>query len=220
MCFASICPAQTRPSAPVQAVKVDAVEQGVIRRGPVDSVTKQPTTNPTGAVESPTSQFGMARVMMSLGLVIALILGMKFFGQKWFLPKSTRSNGRIVETLSRAIIGPKQQVLLIRVGKRRVLVVGDSGGKLAPLDQITDSDEIAELLGQLQTERSGAAAGAFSSLFGKSTEKYTASESRITDEVNEAEDDAAIVDTSVTSTKRDLESLLAKVRGVSSRLGS
>lgn len=57
-----------------------------------------------------------------------------------------------VKVLSRSVLAPKQQVLLLQVG-RRVIVVGDSGGNMTPLCEISDSDEVAALLGQLQANR-------------------------------------------------------------------
>ncbi len=169
----------------------------------------------SGAAANRSSGFGFARVAASLGVVLVLIFGLRYFGQKWFAPGTARGSGRTVETLSRAIIGPKQQVLLIRVGKRRVVVVGDSGGKLSSLDTITDADEIAELVGQVHTDKLGPAANAFAGLFGKSAERFAERETDRSEPI-----DKEMVDESVSSTQRDLESLLSKVRRVSGKLGS
>jgi flagellar biogenesis protein FliO len=163
---------------------------------------------------APSSGFGLVRVLVSLGIVVGIILLLKHFGQRWFVPGTVKGSNRTVETLSRTIISPRQQVLLIRVGRRRVLVVGDSGGKLSQLDQITDADEIAELTAQLRTEKTGPAATAFAGVFGKSAEKFEA------DTVaNQNMGNVEPVNSSVTETHSDLAGLLEKVRGVSSRLG-
>ena len=209
----------TQPTAAVTAPVTSAYSGAEIRR----SVEQDPSASTTAAANEtgesdskPSPGLDTARVVVSLGVVLVLIFGLKLFGQKWFAPGSVKSSNRTVETLSRATIGPKQQVVLVRVGKRRVLVIGDSGGKLSALDQITDANEIAELVGHLQTEKLGpTAANAFAGLFGKNAEKFAAAESEPPDVV-----DKDMVDSSVSSTQRDLESLLSKVRRVSGKMGS
>jgi flagellar biogenesis protein FliO len=224
--------ATTKPAAEVFPATIDtSIESKTIRREHKADARKTSESGEAVSEPAPSGQLSLTRVVMSLGIVLALIFGMKFFGQKYFGPKGMKSTGRTVETLWRAMIGPKQQVLLIKVGKRRVIVVGDSGGTLSALDQITDPDEIAELVGQLHTEKLGPAANAFGGIFGRSAEKFAAVTSSLSatrrakddavegDDVTAEDDAAAIVDKSVSATQRDLESLLAKVRGVSSRIG-
>jgi flagellar biogenesis protein FliO len=176
------------------------------------------TDDTTAVAAAPDTGFGTARLIMSLGLVLAIIFVLKHFGQRWFVPGAVKGGSKTVETLSRSIIGPRQHVLLIRVGRRRVLVVADSGGKLSQLDQITDADEIAELTAQVRTDKLGPASTAFAGLFGKSAEKF---ENIGPDKREDKEDlvDPEMVDTSVAVTQSELQGLLEKVRGVSSRMG-
>jgi flagellar biogenesis protein FliO len=62
-----------------------------------------------------------------------------------------------VQVLSRTHLSSKQKILLIRVG-RRVLVVGDGAGGLATLCEIDDPDEVAALTGEADLgPRAGAA---------------------------------------------------------------
>jgi hypothetical protein len=71
-----------------------------------------------------------------------------------------------VQVLSRTVLSPKQQLMLVRVG-RRLIVVADSGGQMAPLSEITDPDEVAALVGQVKDEKLSAAAPAFGGLLGR-----------------------------------------------------
>jgi hypothetical protein len=147
----------------------------------------------------------------------------RLVGQKWFAPGGVRAASRTIEPVSRTLVGPKQQVLLIRIGRRRMLVVGDSGGKLSQLDQITDADEIAELLGQIQSEKAASGVHAFAGLFSRSSGKFSAATTDPDDEPPEEnqsveEPDTQIVDRSMSSTRRDLDRLLVKVRGLSNRM--
>jgi flagellar biogenesis protein FliO len=110
------------------------------------------------------------RVVLALAVVIALILLLRWGGRRIFgLPGAGRAS-HAVQVLSRSALTPRQQVVLLKVG-RRVLVVADNGSQMNSLCQITDPDEVATLVGQLRTEKAsaaGTAAGAFGGLFGRS----------------------------------------------------
>ena len=65
-----------------------------------------------------------------------------------------------VQLLSRTVLSPKQHVMLLRVG-RRLVVIGDSGGQMSALSEITDPDEVAALVGQIRDEKLTAAGPTF-----------------------------------------------------------
>jgi hypothetical protein len=71
-----------------------------------------------------------------------------------------------VQVLTRSPVAQRQQVLLVRVG-RRLLVVSDCNGQLSPLSEITDPDEVAALVGQLRDEKLTAASTSFGNLLGR-----------------------------------------------------
>jgi len=58
-----------------------------------------------------------------------------------------------VKVLSRNTIAPRQQVVLVQVGQR-VIVAADSGGQLSTLAQISDPEEVAQLLSQIDESKS------------------------------------------------------------------
>jgi flagellar biogenesis protein FliO len=75
------------------------------------------------------------------------------------------------------VVSPKQQVLVLQVGKR-LLVVGDSGGHMSALCEISDPDEIAAMVGQTRTTSSvGRTTGAFGGLFRRANEPFVETES-------------------------------------------
>ena len=96
---------------------------------------------------SPANNFDAVHVTGALALVVVLIFGLRFLARKMFALPTVRTSP-LVKVLARSPVSPKQQVLLLHVG-RRILVVADSGSAMQPLAQITDADEIAALLGQL-----------------------------------------------------------------------
>jgi flagellar biogenesis protein FliO len=67
--------------------------------------------------------------------------------------------------------GAEAALLLVQVG-RRVIVIGDSAGELTSLSEITDPDEVASLLGQLETTEAPTPAKPFASLFGHARDQY------------------------------------------------
>lgn len=112
---------------------------------------------------------------MAMGVVIGLIFLFRWCGRKMFAGAAAQKSTKVVQVLSRCVIAPKQQVLLIRVG-RRVVVVGDTGSQLSPLCEIQDPDEVAELIGAAGSERSTSAAKPFGSFFGRAKDAFSKTE--------------------------------------------
>jgi flagellar protein FliO/FliZ len=94
------------------------------------------------------------RIIAALFAVLVLILLLRWALRR-LIPAALARQARGIRIVGRTAIGPKQQVLLLQVG-RRMLVVGDSGQQLNTLCEINDPDEAAALLGQAQ---GGARAG-------------------------------------------------------------
>ncbi|QOV91617.1 FliO/MopB family protein [Humisphaera borealis] len=141
--FGPFAPPTTRPTSTTQPATASALDAVGINR-----VTRAEaaSTQPAGAAASTAPTFDTGRVLLSLALVIGLILFLKWGGKKLFGLQSGTGTG-VMQVVSRTILAPKQQLLLVRVGKR-LLIVGDSGGRLSGIGQIADPDEVACLLSQ------------------------------------------------------------------------
>ena len=117
---------------------------------PLDAT--RPATQPATAATSAgpaapaASDFGITRVALALGAVLLVILAARAAAKR-FLPTAAAGADPKVKVLSRTPIAPRQQIVLLQIG-RRVVVVGDSGGRLAALAEIADPDEVAALLGR------------------------------------------------------------------------
>jgi flagellar biogenesis protein FliO len=103
---------------------------------------------PGTALSAGAGGLDLPRVCYSLALVLGLVLLLRW-GARWFFPGAlvARRSGAI-RLLARTPLGPKQQVMLIAVG-RRVLVVADNGQHMTRLTEITESGEIAGLTVEL-----------------------------------------------------------------------
>ena len=117
------------------------------------------------------------------------------------------------------MISPKQQLLVVQVG-RRLVVVGDSGQQMNPLCEITDPDEMAALIGQIHEEKRESPAGAFGAIFGRAGsafEKENGEPQRPVDVAEEADDsaDSSTGPSHVQGARDELSGLMDKVRVMS-----
>ena len=148
------------------------------------------------------------RVLGALGIVIGLIFLLRWGGRLLFPTATGRSSSRAVEVLSRSVLAPKQQVMLLRVG-RRLIVVGDSGSQMNSLCEIADPDEVAALVGQLRDEKIAGAAR-FGSLFGRFRKPFEAADEELVapaPPLQDEEDPAPL-----TSAREELSGLRERVR--------
>jgi len=111
------------------------------------------------------------RVVAALALVIAMIFLLRWCSRFFFRGATRRGGSRAVEVLARSAVSPRQQVMLLRVG-RRIIVVGESGAQMNTLCEIADSDEVAALVGQLRDQSTPPATKAFGALFGRSRRRF------------------------------------------------
>ena len=112
-----------------------------------DSVLKSVHGRTTGQGAEAANAGGpsVMRVALSLGGVLALIVSTGWLYRRLI---AQRRGGRgAIALVSRTLLTPRHQVLLLRAGSR-LLVVGDSGHGMNLLCQITDRQEVADLLGE------------------------------------------------------------------------
>ena len=160
----------TKPA--VAGNKISNTASSAFEEEPLQGDTASATASgiPSKPASSNGDSFNSTRLMIALAIVIFAIFGVKWAGQKFFLLPERTKSCKGLKVLSRSILAPKQQVLLLQVGKR-VIVVGDSGGSMTALCQITDPEEISALVGELATE-SPKPATSFSSLFGRAKQPF------------------------------------------------
>jgi flagellar biogenesis protein FliO len=172
--------------------------------------------NSTQTPASPLTSGGMdsTRVMLALSGVIILIFILRY-GAKRILPGgAVLRNTRTIKILARCPVAPKQQVMLIQLGKR-LLLVGDSGSQLNSLCNITDGDEVSAILAQIH-EEAAAQVGRFDLTFGRAKKKFdehSVPEETAFDPTHEINDPAA------EQTQRELAGLSDKVRDLARQLG-
>jgi flagellar biosynthetic protein FliO len=167
------------PTTIPTAVSQGAVENEAIRRTHVDPRgVSAATTQQSSVSDRSTSQnaFDVRRVAMALIAVLALIVVLRWIAKRFFTTPGAGRSSRAIQVLSRAILSPKQQLMVVQVG-RRLIVVGDTGAQMSPLCEIRDPDEVAELVGQITQEKGDSISKTFGQLFGRAKTQFDEDES-------------------------------------------
>lgn len=196
--------------APVVKPPPSSIDSQLLRHETLPSSSVNDSKDSTSNLETP-------RVAIALAAVIALILLLRFGARRFLdLPGGQRSTSA-VQVLSRTLLAPRQHVLLLKVGKR-IIVVGESGGQMASLGDIADPDEVATLVGHIREEKLTVSAKAFGSLFRRAKddleetpETEANTPAPISDQFAETPQD----DPEVVSTREEISDLMQKVRGLS-----
>jgi flagellar biogenesis protein FliO len=104
----------------------------------------------------------------ALAVVLALIFMFRALLARWASRGGAGANSPLIEVLHRAVLAPRQHVLLIRLGSR-LLLVNESPTGLRTLAHIRDPQEVAELLANLTAGKSSSMSTGFHDLLARVT---------------------------------------------------
>jgi flagellar biogenesis protein FliO len=214
-------PATSPSAAPVRAGAFD--HQPIVRSSGAGATTQaassQQQAQRSQTQSLPQNPFEPRRVILALAAVIGLIVVLRYVARLLFPSVAAGRASHAVRVLSRSPISPKQQVLLVQVG-RRVIVVGDCGAQMSPLAEISDPDEIAALVGRIESEKAPAAK-TFGSLFGRARDTFNATDEKPqgSDELSEDPSEAeAPPDLGLAAAQGEIRGLMERVRGLAQQL--
>ncbi len=164
------------PSTATATSHSGVFEDRPIRHARAAAATASATTQHADSSTAASPDYGLARVGVALAIVLSLVFVMRWAGRR-FLGDSAAAGraNQSVRVVSRTALAPRQQVLVLQVGQR-LLIVGNTGTNLSALGEITDADEVAALLGQLRQPRDENP-GRFASLFWRAARGYESPES-------------------------------------------
>jgi flagellar biogenesis protein FliO len=100
---------------------------------------------------------GWLRTLGALAVVAGLIFAARWLLRRWHLAGPAGQAGPM-EVLARATVSPRQQLLLVRLGRRLVLV-GAGGGTMSTLAEVSDQAEVDELMQSVKTVKGAGLAG-------------------------------------------------------------
>jgi len=132
----------------------------------------------SSAPAKPVMDIDSGQVALALTAVIGMILLLRSVAKHIFPAAITGGRAGAVKVVARCPLGPRQQIVLLQVG-RRVVVIGDSAAQMSCLCQITEADEVASLLGQIRQERTSSTSSPFTSWFNRATEAFTGDEAEL-----------------------------------------
>ncbi|MEE9404640.1 MAG: flagellar biosynthetic protein FliO [Algisphaera sp.] len=144
----------------------------------------------------------------ALGLVIGLVLAARWAYVK-LGGRPAAAGSPAVEVLSRTAVAPKNHVLLLRVG-RRVLVVSDSGGGLRTLSDIDDVEEVADLLKSITAAKAGSSTQSFGGLIDRFNRQYSAADQRRAEGGDDSEKDTDATLDAISGLKSQIKTLGGK----------
>jgi flagellar biogenesis protein FliO len=168
-----------------------------------------------GAVSKSGDIFDTRRLVLALAIVLGAIFVSHQVWKRMGMPGVAGRVSGALQVVSRLTIAPKQQVLLLRVGRRLVLV-GNSGTQMNSLCEIADPEEAALILGQTAAEREGSLSTSFNTLLGGEEKRF---EEHLHSDTTAAPAEPEPDDPSIASTREEISGLLDKVRGLSKQFG-
>ena len=215
--FASAAPAPvqtTQPTAPKASATPAAPAEDPYKDiilPPRHGATTQASSG-SATAHHPTDVFDTRRLLLALGIVLGAIFVSHQVWKRVGMPGAPGRGSGALQVVSRLNIAPKQQILLLRVGRRLVLI-GNSGTQMNPLCEIGDAEEAALLLGQTAVEREGSLSSSFSAVLG-GEEKQFDEQLQPQAAPSEADEDSAMA-----TTREEITGLMEKVRGLSKQFG-
>ncbi len=106
------------------------------------------------------------RFVGALGVVMVLLLGMRMVLKRFGSPLTGGRPSGVLQVLSRFPIGRGQHLVLLQMARRIVLVHQTKTG-MTRLSEVSDPDEVAQLLARVEAGSSQKQQGRFQSVLGK-----------------------------------------------------
>ena len=170
--------------------------------------TAKPAPKKTG------DAFDITRVVLAMGIVLGTIFGLRWLGRRFFALPTGQNAAGAVRVLGRTTLGPRQQLLLIHVG-RRVVLAANTGTQINPLCEIHDPEEVAQLLRDTSGRKTELPPAAFDEALGEADGTYEAAQrERSVEEVVAKAEEASVADT-----RREITGLMDKVRTLAKQFG-
>ena len=103
---------------------------------------------------------------VSLGLVLVLFLGVAWFVKRAQPQSHAMLPTGVVEVLGRVPISQKQQLQLVRMGPK-LLLVSSSGSGMQTLGEISDPAQVEQMVAMCQANRAGGITQSFRQVMGQ-----------------------------------------------------
>ncbi len=205
-------PEAERSGAGYSVSAAGAVEPGIEDRplGPAPRATEGGEVAAAAGGESGSSGW-IVKTLGALAVVIGLIFVVRSLLGRVAGSVTSSAFSPAVEVLSRVTVAPRNHILLVRLGKR-VLVLGDSSAGLRRLADITEPDEVAGVLAAVGVGKANSISRGFGQLLERFNRDYRPEE-------DWAEEGVDGYEHAVDRARDQVGSLLSRVRALSGRGG-
>ena len=156
----------------LNAVQLPAHEFAPLGR-PTGILGARPQSDPTPQQESTLIAFdprtsGGIRAVGALALVMLLLLALRAILKRFGGPMTGGRPSGVLQVLARFPIGRGQHLVLLQMARRIILVHQTKAG-MTSLSEVSDPDEVAQLLARVEAGSSDKQRGRFQSILGKLT---------------------------------------------------
>lgn len=125
--------------------------------------TDQSRTNPLTALDP--RENDITRAILALGIVMFLLLGLRAALRRFGGPLTGGRPSGVLEVLGRFPAGRGQHLVLLKLG-RRIVLAHQTKGTMLPLSEISDADEVADLLAKIEAGSRQTQSRKFQSILG------------------------------------------------------
>lgn len=195
----------TTPAPPV--VVADPIESRPLGMAPAAS-------KPGELSAEPGTGWGATQTILALALVVGLILVGKQLVLRWMGQPAAVNRSRLVEVMSRVSVGPRQHIVILRMGSR-ILVLADSAGQMRPLANIEEPEEVAAILKSVTASKPASISEGFNQLLGRFDQDFDQAEN-----LRRREEGEDLGESQLDRTRDQLSGLLARVRSMAGNGGA
>lgn len=107
--------------------------------------------------------------------IVLLVVGLVAWAVRRWMPAIRISQSDVLRVVARANVTPKHSVALVHLG-RRFVMVGIGGDRLSSLCEVSDPDEVAELLGRIGASQVPPVESGFETMLLSETGEYQRAE--------------------------------------------
>ena len=146
--------------------------------------------------------------LAALGVVLALVFAIRWLLKRGGVVSTAAPQGGVVEVLSRTTVAPRSHIVLMRVGMR-ILVVSDSPSGMRTLASVHDAEEVADLLGAIESAKPTSMGQSFGSVMRKLSGQWSDDDQAGLEPANPSQEPVA----KPVSAVDQAEGALSRVRG-------
>jgi flagellar biosynthetic protein FliO len=143
-------------------------------------------------------------------VIVLLVVGALFLLVRRWAPSVRSSGGDVLRIVARTAVGPRQSVMLVRVGRTFVLL-GATPDRIEALGAIDDPDEVADLVARTQGGTISGGSDRFSQLLLTETEGFKEPEA-LSEPLEAGARSWPAVSERVSGASRQISSLLGKLK--------